>query len=308
MYARLTVSAALLLVVAAALVAQQAYTQTRSSGDKLAASPRTRTDIWVEYPGGRVKVAVTEPQRSGRVDAVVVIHTNRGLSDWVRTVGDELAREGYLSLVPDLLTGKGREGGDTASFPSEDAVTKAIASLDTAEVTTRLRAVVRHARSVRRGTGVVNVAGFCWGGSEAFRLATNEPSIARTFVFYGGPPPPGDMTRITSPVYGFYAENDARINETIEGATAQMAAAGRFYEPLIYQGVGHGFMQMGMGDRILHDPAAQAVAKQRTEEAWRRWLALLQAPPGTPSPTTSGASARATWEVAPRRDAAEHIH
>jgi carboxymethylenebutenolidase len=301
---------ALLLVVAGALVAQQEYTQTRSSRERLAASPRSRTDVSVEYAGGRVKVATTEPRGSRRADVVIVIHTNRGLSDWARAVGDELAKEGYLSLVPDLLTGKGPRGGDTDSFESEDAVTKAIGSLDRDEVTTRLRAVVRHARSLLRGTGTVNVGGFCWGGTEAFRLATNEPSSARTFVFYGGPPPAADMARITSPVYGFYGESDARINETIEGARAQMKQAGKFYEPVVYQGVGHGFMQMGMGDRVLHDAAAQAAAQQRTAEAWQRWLKLLEMPPGTPSPaSTAGASAYRSPPAGSGPAAAEaHIH
>ena len=121
---------ALLVAVAGALIAQQEYTQTRSSRERLAASPRSRTDVSVEYAGGRLKVATTEPGGSQRADVVIVIHTNRGLSDWARAVGDELAKEGYVSLVPDLLTGKGPRGGDTDSFESEDAVTKAIGSLD----------------------------------------------------------------------------------------------------------------------------------------------------------------------------------
>lgn len=58
----------------------------------------------------------------------------------------------------------------------------------------------------------VNVSGFCWGGSQSFCFATNEDSLAAAYVFYGSGPPAEDIARIMAPVYGFYAENDNRIN------------------------------------------------------------------------------------------------
>ena len=44
------------------------------------------------------------------------------------------------------------------------------------------------------------------------------------------------MTRIKAPVYGFYAGNDARIDATLPDTTAQMKAAGKTFEPVVYDG------------------------------------------------------------------------
>src|SRR5205814_10457207 len=93
--------------------------------------------------------------------------------------------------------------------------------------------------------GKLYVAGFCWGGGQTFRFATNRGDLSAAFVFYGPPPAKDAMTRIKAPVYGFYGGNDARIDATIPDAIANMKAAGKTYEPVTYEGAGHGFMRAG---------------------------------------------------------------
>ena len=77
------------------------------------------------------------------------------------------------------------------------------------------------------------------------------------------------MARIQAPVYGFYGGNDARINATIPDTTEQMKAAGKTYEPVIYDGAGHGFMQAGEAP-----DANDADSKARTD-SWARWKSIL---------------------------------
>jgi len=113
------------------------------------------------------------------------------------------------------------------------------------------------------------VAGFCWGGAQTFRFATNRANLAAAFVFYGTGPEKDAMARIKAPVYGFYGGADARVNATIPASEELMKAAGKAYEPVIYDGAGHGFMRAG------EEPDTSAENKKAREEAWKRWKSLL---------------------------------
>jgi carboxymethylenebutenolidase len=115
------------------------------------------------------------------------------------------------------------------------------------------------------------VCGFCWGGGQAFSFATHNKDIKAAYVFYGSPPTQErDMERIACPVYGFYGENDNRINATIPKAKEMMKSAGKTYEPVIYDGAGHGFMRAGEA------PDANDANKKARNDAWKRWKELLK--------------------------------
>ncbi len=223
--------------------------------------------------------------------AVVLIHEIFGLSDWVISVADRLAAAGYTALAPDLLSGMGPEGGRTPDFADQSAITRAVSGLPPAQVSADLRAVAAHAAALK-GVGAVVVAGFCWGGSETFAFATEHPGLAAAYVFYGAGPDSADaLARISCPVYGFYGGNDARINATLPATTERMKAAGKIYEPVIYEGAGHGFLRAGAAsgaseaNRLAHD------------QAWTRWLDLLgQLAAGLPS-----AVEESTWGQAKSR-------
>ena len=79
---------------------------------------------------------------------------------------------------------------------------------------------------------------------------------------------PEDAAKIVCPVYGFYGENDERVNATIPKAEELMKAAGKKYEPVIYKGAGHGFMRSGEPEQSEH-------ARRRQKSA-RRSLGALE--------------------------------
>ncbi len=115
------------------------------------------------------------------------------------------------------------------------------------------------------------MTGFCWGGSQSFRYATNNRNLKAAFVFYGtGPEREADLARISCPVYGFYAGNDARVTATVPATTALMKAAGRSFRPVTYEDAGHGFMRAGEA------PDANPANKKARDEAWERWKELLK--------------------------------
>ncbi len=207
-----------------------------------------------------------------KATAVVVIHEIFGLSDWVRSVTDQLAEAGYIAIAPDLLSGAAPGGGGTAELGGMDAVRKAISSLPADQITADLNAVTDYVAKLPACNGKVVVGGFCWGGGQTFRFATNRKDIKAAFSFYGPmPDSEDDVARIACPVYGFYAGNDMRIDASIPKTTELMKKAGKTYEPVTYEGAGHGFMRAG------EDPHDENAAnKKAREDGWKRWKELLK--------------------------------
>lgn len=227
---------------------------------------------WVKVKNGdrHVNCFIGYPEIKERAAVVIVIHEIFGLTDWVRGVVDQLAEAGYIAIAPDLLSGAAPGGGGTAELATGDAVRKAISSLPPDQITADLNAVKDYVSKLPAANGIVTVVGFCWGGSEAFRYASNAKGIKASFVFYGtGPTNEQVIERITCPVYGFYGGNDARVTSTVEKTKSLMEKAGKKYEPVIYEAAGHGFMRAG------ENSDASADNKKARAEAWERWKRVL---------------------------------
>ena len=112
--------------------------------------------------------------------------------------------------------------------------------------------------------------GFCWGGAQAFQFATERTDLNAAFIFYGTPPETTALHAIRARVYGFYAGNDARVTATVAGTQIAMKQAGKRYEPVTYEGAGHGFMRAGEA------PDATAPNKEAREAALKRLESLLE--------------------------------
>jgi len=249
-------------LVAIALIAVAASAPAQDwAKQRLEASPRHRE--WVKVKSGErmVSAYVVYPEVKTKAPAVVVVHEIFGMTDWVQLLADELAAHGVIAIAPDLLSGVNLPAGDA------NAVGKAIRDLPPDQITADLNAVADYVAKLPAANGKVAVAGFCWGGTQAFRFATNRPSLAAAYVFYGAGP--DAVTSIKAPVYGFYAGNDARIGATVPKTQELMKAAGKTYDVVTYDGAGHGFMRAGDA------PTADAANKKARDDAWTRWTALL---------------------------------
>jgi len=195
-------------------------------------------------------------------------------------MADELAAAGFIVVAPDLLSGAGPNGGNSDSFTSMDATTKAVSGLNPDTVNADLDAAADYAKKIPAGNGKIATVGFCWGGGKSFAFATHRKDLSAAFVFYG--PPPTDFSSITAPVYGFYAGNDARINATLPATTTAMKSAGKKFEPVTYEGAGHGFMRAG------EDPSNTVPGnKKAREEGFTRLVSLLKGLKTASIPTTS---------------------
>ncbi len=236
--------------------------------ERLEKTPRHLEYQKVKAGDRELNCFVAYPEVKEKATAVVVIHEIFGLADWVRGVTDQFAEAGYIAIAPDLLSGLGPNGGGTEALGGGDAVRGAIRDLPADQVTADLNAVVDYVAALPACNGKVVVVGYCWGGGQSFRFATETDKIKAALVFYGtGPEDAAAIKRIDAPVYGFYGENDARVNATIPKSKELMEAAGKTFEPVIYDGAGHGFLRAGEGpDASPENAKARAKAWERIKE------------------------------------------
>ena len=238
---------------------------------KLATSTRHHEYVSLKHGDRTFQAFVVYPEVKGKATVVVMIHEIFGLSDWAKEMADELAGAGYIVIAPDLLSGgSGANAAGTPSYPDQDAVVKAVSGLDPEQVTADLDAATDYGKKLPASNGKTAVAGFCWGGGKSFAFATHRHDLAAAFVFYGPPPP--DVSGITAPVYGFYAGNDARIGATVPATITAMKDAGKKYEPVTYDGAGHGFMRAGEDP----GPAGTEANKKARQEGFARLTMLLK--------------------------------
>ena len=276
---------------------------------QLAKSPRHHEWVKIKNGNREVNSFVVYPEVSKKATAVIVIHEIFGMSDWVQQLTDELADAGYIAIAPDLLSGMGPNGGGTAEIAAtgNNAVGQAIRALPPDQIAGDLNAVAEYIAKLPAANGKVAVGGFCWGGSTTFFFATRRPSLKAAFVFYGSAPSSNAqgqpytvdkaaLEKISAPVYGFYAENDMRIDATVAPTTDAMKELKQPYDPVTYAGAGHGFMRAGepnnpqpaapvaKGDEAADKKAADDYQKALTaykanrkarDDAWTRLKAIL---------------------------------
>ena len=236
--------------------------------ERLNKSPRHSEWVDLKHGDRTVKAFVVYPEVKTKAPVVLVIHEIFGLTDWAKTLADELAAAGYIAIAPDLLSAPGK---DTQSYPDQGAAIKAVSALQNMQIFSDLDAAADYAMKMPASNGKLAVTGFCWGGGKSFAYANHNPYLKAAFVFYGpGPESAADAARIACPVYGFYGEDDARINAMIPQTKEIMQKAGKTFEPIIYPGAGHGFMRAGEA------PDASEANRKARDAAWERWKSLLK--------------------------------
>lgn len=262
---------------------------------RLEASPRHREYVALKHDGRTVQALVVYPEVKNKASVVILIHEIFGLSDWAKEMADELAGEGFIVIAPDLLSGAGPNGGGSSAFASQDDTIKAVSGLDPAVVLADLDAAADYGKKLPAANGKIAVAGFCWGGSKSFAFAAHRKDLSAAFVFYGTAP--SDVTTVTAPVYGFYGGSDARVGATIPATIEAMKKAGKSYDPVTYDGAGHGFMRAG------EDPSNTNPAnKTAREQALAKMIKVLKemksaALSGVASPTVAATQTPACHET-----------
>jgi len=213
-------------------------------------SPRHHEWVNIPVPGSDTKLSsfIVYPERKDKAPVIIVIMEIYGLTDWIRAVTDRLAADGFIAIVPDLLSGRGPGGGGTEAFASRDDVVKAVHGLSSPQVVTMLDAVKDYAVSLPAAIQKFATVGFCWGGGQSFHYATVQPKLGAAVVYYGVSPPLEALSAISAPVLGLYGEDDARVVSTVKPAEEKMKELGKIYIAHIYKDAGHGFLR-AQGER-----------------------------------------------------------
>jgi carboxymethylenebutenolidase len=199
--------------------------------------------------------------------AVLVIHENKGLNDWVRTVAGRLAGIGYSALAIDLLS----EEGGTAKFTDPAAATAALGTVPTDRFVADLRSGLDEV--TRRTPGhKLAVVGFCFGGGLVWQLlAAGEPRLAAAVPFYGPLPENPDFTGSkNSAVLGLYGALDQRVTSSEPAAKAALDQAGSINDLVVEPDADHAFFN-DTGPR--YNPVAAADAWTRVQDWFSRYLA-----------------------------------
>lgn len=277
----LGVSAAAASALIAACSDERAY-QAGTSSESQAPAPST-PDMPAEPPPGMDQALETSPitwagpagelqgawaQANQPRGGVLVIHENKGLNDWTRSVAGRLAGAGYSALAVDLLSAQ----GGTATFADPAEATAALGNIAPEALIADIKSGITELQQRVPGQKVAAV-GFCMGGGLVWRLlASGAPELAAAVPFYGPTPDNPDFSGSAQvAVLAFYGELDARVNATEPAASAALAAAGMPHDVVIEAGADHAFFN-DTGQRY------NAVAAQ---DAWTRmqdWFGQYLAP------------------------------
>jgi carboxymethylenebutenolidase len=271
-----TLLAAFLLIASSALASETGTPGGLPPGEKAAKavlekSPRHGEWVEVAVTGAKTPLRsyIVYPERKDKAPVVIVIHEIFGESDWIRSVTDQLAADGFIAIAPDMLSGHGKDGGGTDTFASRDDVVKAIRDLKPEEVTADVNAVRAYGAKLPASSGKTATIGFCWGGGQSFAYASSQPDLSAAVVYYGTPPAPEALAKVACPVLGLYGGNDARVTSTVEPTAAAMKKLGKPYTPHVYDGAGHGFLRAQDGANGANQKAA--------DQAWPATIEFLRA-------------------------------
>jgi carboxymethylenebutenolidase len=228
--------------------------------ERLASSPRQAEWVTIGVGEDSVRAWVVYPEQRENAAVVVAVHDNRGMSNWIRAVADQLAADGFIAIAPDMLS--------TLPVPREtdgdsdpDSVRAMIGRVDQATRDRYIQSFGEWGTRVPGASDQYGIVGFCWGGSTVFAHAVAAPStLGAVAVYYGGSPAPDRLSTVRAPIMGLYGEDDARVNATVPPAKAALDAAGRTFETHTFAGAGHGFTR----SQEARDGANRAAI----EQAW----------------------------------------
>jgi len=216
----------------------------------------------IEFPSnGQQTSGYLAAPASGRGPGVVVIQEWWGLVGHIKDVADRFANEGFVALAPDMYHGKTTDEPDEAG--------KLMMSLKMDQAAKDLSGAVSFMRGHQAvEPKKVGSVGYCLGGGLSLFLATVAP-IGACVIYYGVlPGAQPDLSRLTCPVLGHYAEHDDSASpEKARALERQIRATGNPAELHIYEGTTHAF---------FNDDRPEVYSVAAAKQSWDRTLAFFR--------------------------------
>jgi carboxymethylenebutenolidase len=185
--------------------------------------------------------------------ALVILQEIFGVNRHLRAVADGYAAEGYVVIAPCMFD-RIRRGIELDYTPGDrDAGLGYAKQLEQDKVHLDIAAAI----AVTRHAGKVGAIGYCWGGTQAYLAACDQP-IAAAVAYYGGGIAQQLGRRPKCPVLYHFGEQDRQISATDR---ERIAAAEPGNAVHVYAGAEHGF---NCEQRASYHPASAALARTRT--------------------------------------------
>ena len=201
-----------------------------------------------------------------KLPAVIMIHENRGLNDYIKSMANTLAREGYVVLAVDLFKGQVAQTNQQAQ-----QLTSFVRSNSTTTIS-NLQAAVKYVSSLPFvDSSKIASIGWCFGGGQSLQLAlhSEQHPLVATILYYGTPlvTDKQQLLKIKWPVLGIFGDKDqANPLPLINMFKSALDTAGVTNQIIIYKGLGHAFA----------NPSGPNYAPQQTIDAWQKTLAFLK--------------------------------
>jgi len=217
----------------------------------------------VKFPSGPETIAgyLAAPDFPGKHPALVVIHEDWGLTDWVKEQTRKLAGQGYVALALDLY--RGQVAHDPSLAYELMAATPRDRALQDMEAAIHFLAALPNVNKDKMGS-----IGWSAGGKWSLLLAENDLFLAACVSNYGSlPTDPGAIQKIHAPVLAIFGADDRTISASdVDDFETAMNSAHKSIDVKIYPGAGHGFEN---SDNKL------GYREGAAEDAWQRTVAFL---------------------------------
>jgi carboxymethylenebutenolidase len=216
--------------------------------------------------GYLVYPSATTTTTGKKLPAVIMIHENRGLNDYIKSMANTLAREGYVVLAVDLFKGQVAQTNQQAQ-----QLTSFVRSNSTTTIS-NLQAAVKYVSSLPFvDSSKIASIGWCFGGGQSLQLAlhSEQHPLVATILYYGTPlvTDKQQLLKIKWPVLGIFGDKDqANPLPLINMFKSALDTAGVTNQIIIYKGLGHAFA----------NPSGPNYAPQQTIDAWQKTLAFLK--------------------------------
>ena len=201
-----------------------------------------------------------------KLPAVVMIHENKGLNDYIKSMANTLAREGYVVLAVDLFKGQVAQTSQQAQQLASFARSNSTSTIS------NLQAAVNYVSSLPfvDSTKIASI-GWCFGGGQSLQLAlrSEQHPLVATILYYGTPlvTDKQQLSKIKWPVLGIFGDKDqANPLPMIDSFKAALDADGITNQIQIYKGLGHAFA----------NPSGANYAPNETVDAWQKTLEFLK--------------------------------
>lgn len=171
----------------------------------------------------------------GRRPGVLLIHDQRGPDAFFRAHARRLALDGFLVMLPDLLSPL-----NIAADATEEAQ-NALARLAPADAMHALEAAADLLSRHGECTGSIGAVGFSWGGTFALRFATTGNRVKAVVAYYALPPSPDRIAEIKVPVLFHWSEDDPRTAPVVDVMEKRLIGAGKVFEAFVYPDTRNGF-------------------------------------------------------------------